>query len=71
MTDIQNSTLLWEVLPPRVMERAVQLHHAVLREKLQMYRGYETATEVGREWRRGAFTQVWGCASRIVSTHSS
>lgn len=35
------------------MERAVQLHHSVLRDKLQKHKGYETATEVR------ASTQVW------------
>lgn len=48
VTDIQNSTHLWEVLPADVMQRAVQLHHAVLRDRLRKFKGYETATEVSR-----------------------
>lgn len=47
VTDIQNSTHLWELLQTDVMQRAVQLHHAVLRDKLRQFKGYETATEVG------------------------
>lgn len=47
VTDIQNSTHLWEILQTDVMQRAVQLHHAVLRDKLRQFKGYETATEVG------------------------
>lgn len=47
VTDIERSTELWETLPGDVMQRAMQLHHNVLRDKLQNYKGYETATEVG------------------------
>ncbi|KAG2444465.1 hypothetical protein HXX76_001217 [Chlamydomonas incerta] len=45
LTDIQNSTVLWETLPPEVMDAAIRCHHDVLRGLLQPHGGYESATE--------------------------
>ena len=47
VTDIQSSTTLWEVLPAGVMDRAVRLHHQLMRSLMQEHKGYETCTEVG------------------------
>ncbi|EFJ45840.1 hypothetical protein VOLCADRAFT_118195 [Volvox carteri f. nagariensis] len=45
ITDIANSTGLWESLPEEVMDQALKLHHACLRALLQRFNGYESATE--------------------------
>ncbi|KXZ56419.1 hypothetical protein GPECTOR_1g373 [Gonium pectorale] len=45
VTDIQDSTLLWESLPPEVMDSALKIHHKIIRELLRAHRGYESATE--------------------------
>ncbi|GIL48312.1 hypothetical protein Vafri_4593 [Volvox africanus] len=45
VTDIQESTSLWESLPAEVMDSAVKLHHRVMRELLLKHSGYESATE--------------------------
>ncbi|GLI62352.1 hypothetical protein VaNZ11_004969 [Volvox africanus] len=45
VTDIQDSTVLWEGLPADVMDAAVKLHHRVIREQLLKHKGYESATE--------------------------
>ncbi|GIL74684.1 hypothetical protein Vretimale_2319 [Volvox reticuliferus] len=45
VTDIQDSTPLWEILPAEVMDSAVKLHQRVLRELLLKHAGYESATE--------------------------
>ncbi|GFR47041.1 hypothetical protein Agub_g8726, partial [Astrephomene gubernaculifera] len=45
VTDIQDSTTLWEALDVAVMDAALKVHHRVLREVLQTHRGYESATE--------------------------
>ncbi|KAG2450079.1 hypothetical protein HYH02_000183, partial [Chlamydomonas schloesseri] len=45
VTDIQDSTCLWESLPAEAMDTAVKLHHRVIRELLLPHHGYETATE--------------------------
>ncbi|KAG1668809.1 hypothetical protein FOA52_004903 [Chlamydomonas sp. UWO 241] len=45
VTDIMNSTPLWETLAPGVMERAVETHNAVVRKALGKWSGYEQATE--------------------------
>ena len=44
---MQNSTVLWESLPPDVMERAMRLHHATFRQLLTRHNGYESATGSG------------------------
>ena len=49
VTDIQSSTTLWEVLPAGVMDRAVRMHHQLLRSLMQEHKGYETCTEVGMQ----------------------
>lgn len=46
VTDIQNSTHLWESLPHNVMDSAVRTHHEVLRGLLRKHKGYEPCTEV-------------------------
>lgn len=45
VTDIANSTALWESLPGEVMDVALRLHHACIRSVLLRYNGYESATE--------------------------
>ncbi|KAG2434337.1 hypothetical protein HYH02_012357 [Chlamydomonas schloesseri] len=45
MTDVQNSTLLWEVLDVHVMDECLSLHHHVMREAIAANRGYEVFTE--------------------------
>lgn len=43
-TDVQGSTLLWERLP-QAMRTALDLHNALLRSRLENWRGYEVKTE--------------------------
>ncbi|GFR47140.1 hypothetical protein Agub_g8830 [Astrephomene gubernaculifera] len=45
ITDIQDSTSLWEALPEDVMDAALRTHHAVVRQALGKHAGYESATE--------------------------
>ncbi|EFJ44112.1 hypothetical protein VOLCADRAFT_95771 [Volvox carteri f. nagariensis] len=45
VTDIQDSTVLWEALPAAVMSDAVRLHHGCIRRLLVAHGGYESATE--------------------------
>ncbi|KXZ53806.1 hypothetical protein GPECTOR_6g724 [Gonium pectorale] len=45
MTDVQNSTLLWELLSQDVMDHCVSIHHRIMRESIAVYRGYEVFTE--------------------------
>ncbi|KAG2434059.1 hypothetical protein HXX76_007787 [Chlamydomonas incerta] len=45
VTDIQDSTALWEMLPSSVMDRAIKEHHTCLRKLLLKHSGYESATE--------------------------
>ncbi|KAG2488551.1 hypothetical protein HYH03_012870 [Edaphochlamys debaryana] len=45
ITDIQDSTALWEALPAAVMDEAIDLHHACLRRCTTACGGYESATE--------------------------
>ncbi|KXZ46692.1 hypothetical protein GPECTOR_41g656 [Gonium pectorale] len=45
VTDIQDSTCLWESLHAEVMDAAVKLHHRVIRGLLVLHNGYESATE--------------------------
>ncbi|KAG2446701.1 hypothetical protein HYH02_008266 [Chlamydomonas schloesseri] len=45
VTDIYESTALWEKLPASVMDAAVSTHHAVIRQALLVHGGVESATE--------------------------
>ncbi|KAG2489485.1 hypothetical protein HYH03_011938 [Edaphochlamys debaryana] len=45
VTDIQDSTCLWESLPASVMDVALKTHHRVIRQLLIQHAGYESATE--------------------------
>ncbi|KAG2484543.1 hypothetical protein HYH03_016678 [Edaphochlamys debaryana] len=45
ITDIANSTALWESLPEEVMDTALRLHHACIRALILRFNGYESATE--------------------------
>ncbi len=43
---LQDSTLLFEVLPVHVMDEAMQLACSITRELLRKHNGYESLTEV-------------------------
>ncbi|KAL6764304.1 nucleotide cyclase [Haematococcus lacustris] len=45
ITDIQDSTVIWETLPADVTDQAVKLHHEVIRQSSTAHRGYECCTE--------------------------
>ena len=45
VTDIQNSTVLWEDVDPAVMDTAMHVHDATMRMLLSAHGGYESATE--------------------------
>ncbi|KAG2441834.1 hypothetical protein HXX76_003442 [Chlamydomonas incerta] len=45
VTDIENSTTLWETLPADVCQSAIQLHHSTIRRAADTFKGYESATE--------------------------
>ncbi|GIL73559.1 hypothetical protein Vretifemale_3702 [Volvox reticuliferus] len=45
ITDVQNSTVLWEALPVTTMDCALRVHNACIRQALAKYDGYESATE--------------------------
>ncbi|KAL6750703.1 nucleotide cyclase [Haematococcus lacustris] len=45
VTDIQDSTTLWETLSQDSMNEAVELHHSLARKLLAGHSGYESATE--------------------------
>eukprot|EP00798_Chlamydomonas_sp_ICE-L_P026764 gene26763-4341_t len=45
VTDIESSTTLWEKLDATVMDSALTIHHAVIREIARKHRGYENGTE--------------------------
>ncbi|KAG2496360.1 hypothetical protein HYH03_005590 [Edaphochlamys debaryana] len=45
ITDVQNSTVLWEQLPVEVMDIVLKLHHLTIRSVLARHSGYESATE--------------------------
>ncbi|KAG1668893.1 hypothetical protein FOA52_016062 [Chlamydomonas sp. UWO 241] len=45
VTDIMDSTALWEMLDASGMSRAVATHHSIVRKALARFHGYEQATE--------------------------
>ncbi|KXZ47868.1 hypothetical protein GPECTOR_32g481 [Gonium pectorale] len=45
ITDVQNSTVLWEQLPVAVMDATLKLHHGTIRRMAAKFHGYESATE--------------------------
>ncbi|KXZ42842.1 hypothetical protein GPECTOR_115g336 [Gonium pectorale] len=45
VSDVQNSTRLWEELPAPVMDAALKIHHATFRRVMARHDGYESATE--------------------------
>ncbi|KAG2494430.1 hypothetical protein HYH03_007482 [Edaphochlamys debaryana] len=45
LTDVQNSTLLWETLPPGLMDVCLGIHHRTLRQAIADNRGFECFTE--------------------------
>ncbi|KAG1676528.1 hypothetical protein FOA52_000071 [Chlamydomonas sp. UWO 241] len=45
VTDIMDSTALWETLDASGMSRAIATHHAIVRKALARFHGYEQATE--------------------------
>jgi class 3 adenylate cyclase len=42
---LQNSTVMWEVLPMDLMEEVLRVHHMTFRGLLDKHSGYESATE--------------------------
>ena len=44
ITDIQNSTRLWEELSVTTMDAALKMHHATFRKLMPAHDGYESAT---------------------------
>ncbi len=56
VTDVQDSTALWESLPSSTMQAAMRQHDAVLRTCVAKHGGYETATEVGYHY---SFVPPW------------
>ncbi|KXZ42844.1 hypothetical protein GPECTOR_115g338 [Gonium pectorale] len=44
VSDVQNSTRLWEELPASVMDTALKIHHATFRRVMARHDGYESAT---------------------------
>ncbi|KAG2443267.1 hypothetical protein HYH02_009340 [Chlamydomonas schloesseri] len=45
VTDIADSTFLWEILPAAVMDSALRTHHTIIREAALAFEGYESSTE--------------------------
>ncbi|GLC64166.1 hypothetical protein PLESTF_000131800 [Pleodorina starrii] len=45
MTDVQNSTLLWEVISASVMDACMSIHHRIMRQAIESHGGYEVFTE--------------------------
>jgi hypothetical protein len=45
ITDIQDSTVLWETQSQAVMDVVIKLHHHAIREQLLKHHGYESTTE--------------------------
>lgn len=45
VTDIMNSTALWEALTQDTMASALHVHHTLVRNLLRVHCGYEQATE--------------------------
>ncbi|KAG1672359.1 hypothetical protein FOA52_010977 [Chlamydomonas sp. UWO 241] len=45
VTDIQDSTNMWETLPGDVMDESLVTHNAIMRRCLSKYHGWESATE--------------------------
>ncbi|PNH04997.1 Cycloartenol synthase [Tetrabaena socialis] len=45
ITDVQNSTVLWEGLSVACMDASLQIHHRTIRQLLAHHGGYESATE--------------------------
>ncbi|KXZ46101.1 hypothetical protein GPECTOR_47g378 [Gonium pectorale] len=45
VTDIQDSTLLWETVPASVMDLSLNMHNHCVRQLVRRYHGYETHTE--------------------------
>ncbi|KAG2446180.1 hypothetical protein HXX76_000773 [Chlamydomonas incerta] len=45
ISDIQNSTRLWEELSVATMDAALKTHHATFRKLMPLHDGYESATE--------------------------
>jgi class 3 adenylate cyclase len=44
LTDIQDSTPLWEELPSEIMDTALHMHHHVIRMEALAHKGYESGT---------------------------
>ncbi|KXZ56441.1 hypothetical protein GPECTOR_1g395 [Gonium pectorale] len=45
VSDVQNSTKLWEELSVATMDLALKIHHATIRRVMSAHDGYESATE--------------------------
>ena len=45
VTDIEGSSRAWELVPSRVMDACLSLHHAAVRASARAHFGTESATE--------------------------
>ena len=45
VSDIADSSSMWEDIHPDVMDRAIGMHHGIIRRLLHSHRGYEQSTE--------------------------
>eukprot|EP00198_Chlamydomonas_reinhardtii_P001582 XP_001690918.1 predicted protein [Chlamydomonas reinhardtii] len=68
VTDIMDSTRLWEELPSAVMDVALQLHHSCIRRVSTACSGYESATGRGVVLPGGSGRARWpGLAARTAA----
>ncbi|GIL53709.1 hypothetical protein Vafri_9154, partial [Volvox africanus] len=45
LTDVQSSTMLWEVLSAELMDACMSIHHGIMRKAIECHSGYEVFTE--------------------------
>ncbi|GLI67004.1 hypothetical protein VaNZ11_011072 [Volvox africanus] len=45
LTDVQSSTMLWEVLSAELMDACMSIHHGIMRKAIEYHSGYEVFTE--------------------------
>ncbi|EFJ49433.1 guanylyl and adenylyl cyclase family member, partial [Volvox carteri f. nagariensis] len=67
VTDIQDSTALWEMLPSNVMDRAIKEHHTCLRKLLLKHSGYESATGIDTDKRASLIADGADAAGSLMA----